>query len=149
MSDNRFPLYLKSTLDKLLNGIGTTWSLPVVDVDSAAMFADLLESDQAAIVWAVGSISEVPMDPLWAIDFDVGIKTSLDPAQYQSMELSSALSTALAPGSQISVFDYTGTTAGTALQGQLYITSAVMQPSQPDRLFGIRMLNVQGKAVRN
>ena len=149
MSDNRFPLYLKSTIDKLLNGIGTAWSLPVVDIDSAAMFAELLESDQAAIVWAIGSITEAPLDPLWAIDFDVGIKTSLDPAQYQSMELSSSLSTALAPNSQIPVFNYSGAQIGTTLQGKLYITSAVMQPSQPDRLFGIRMLNVQGRAVRD
>lgn len=144
---SKFPLQLKSTIDyvalQTANGLG----LPVVDMDSAGLFAELLDSDQTAVLWAIGNISENPVDPLWYVDFDVGAKTSLDPAQYKSLDLVSTLSSAFKVGTEIEIKDYSGDMVG-PLVGRLFITNVMASPSQPDRLSGIRLLNVQARAMR-
>jgi hypothetical protein len=145
---HKFPLYVKSSLDRLISDLGTQLSLPVVDLDSAGLVAELLNSDQPAIVWAIGNLAEEPMDPLWFVDFEVGAKTSLDPAQYRSMDIVSQLLQEFYVGMTVEVFDYSGAVPGSAQEGIIYVTGVAAAPSQPDRLSGIRMLNVQARAVR-
>lgn len=149
MSDPKFPLCVKSTLDKIISDIGATLNLPVVDLDSAGLVAELLDSDRPAIVWAIGTLTEDPMDPLWFVDFDVGAKTSLDPAQYKSLDITSSLTNHFMVGTFYTVKDYSGVTAGTNDLGQIMITALASAPSQPDRLSGIRLLNIQARIVRN
>lgn len=145
---SKFPLYVKSTLDFVANGIATDLGLPLVDLDSAGLVAELLDSDQTAVVWAIGSLSEAPVDPLWYVDFDIGVKTSVDPAQYKSLDVISELTAGFRVGTVISIRDYTGDVVGQETLGQLFITGVIASPSQPDRLSGIRMLNVQGRVLR-
>lgn len=149
MSEAKFPLCVKSTLDKIISDLGTTLSLPVVDLDSAGLVAELLDSDQPAIVWAIGTLTEDPIDPLWFVDFDVGAKTSLDPAQYKSLDIVSSLTTSFRVGTLFSIKDYSGVSAGTTELGQIIVTALASAPSQPDRLSGIRLLNIQARIVRN
>jgi hypothetical protein len=138
---------VKSTLDYTAMQIAQTLSLPVVDMDSAGLFAELLDSDATAIVWAIGSLSEAPTDPLWFVDFDIGAKTSLDPAQYKSLDVVGTLTATFKVGKEITVKDYSGNTAGPAV-GSLFITNVIASPSQPDRLSGVRLINVQARAMR-
>lgn len=144
---NKFPLHVKSTIDYLANQVAEGLSLPVVDMDSAGLVAELLDSDQTAIVWAIGTLSEAPADPLWFLDFDIGVKTSLDPAQYKSLDVLGELSAAFKVGAEVVIRDYTGDTAG-APAGTLFLSAVVASPSQPDRLSGVRLLNVQARAIR-
>lgn len=144
----KFPLCVKSTLDFVTTQLATELGLPVVDMDSAGLFAELLDSDQSAIVWAIGSLSEAPIDPLWYVDFDIGAKTSLDPAQYKSLDIVSEISDAFKVGTEFVIKDYSGDTAG-AMQGRLFVTAVVASPSQPDRLSGVRLINVQARAIRS
>lgn len=143
----KFPLCVKSTIDYVTMQLANELSLHVVDMDSAGLFAELLESDAPAIVWAIGSLSEAPIDPLWYVDFDIGAKTSLDPAQYKSLDIVSEISDAFKVGSQYTVKDYSGDTAGGEV-GRLFITAVIASPSQPDRLSGVRLINVQARAMR-
>lgn len=145
---DKFPLYVKSSIDHLATQIAAGLGLPVIDLDSAGLFAELLDSDQTAIVWAIGTLSEAPLDPLWFLDFDIGAKTSLDPAQYKSLDVLSELSAALRVGAEIMVRDYTGDIAGPPA-GRLFVSGVVASPSQPDRLSGLRLLNVQARAIRS
>lgn len=143
-----FPLYLKSAVDRLIVDLGTEMGLPVVDMDSAGLMAELLDSDQAALVWAIGSLQEAPMDPLWLVDWDVGVKTSLDPAQYKSLDVVSRLAESFKVGTRIEIRDYTGDVVGDTVHGWLHIISAAAAPSQADRLAGVRLMNVQARAQR-
>ena len=143
----KFPLCVKSTIDYVTMQLANELDLPVVDMDSAGLFAELLESDAPAIVWAIGSLSEAPIDPLWYVDFDIGAKTSLDPAQYKSLDVLGELSAAFKVGAEVVIRDYTGDTAG-APAGTLFLSAVVASPSQPDRLSGVRLLNVQARAIR-
>lgn len=145
---SKFPLCVKSSLDFFANQLASDLDLPLVDLDSAGLVAELLESDQTAVVWAIGSLSEMPMDPLWYVDFDIGAKTSVDPAQYKSLDVVSTLASAFKVGTSIDIKDYSGDVAGTSLLGQLFVTNVVASPSQPDRLSGIRLINVQGRIMR-
>lgn len=143
----KFPLCVKSTIDYVTMQLANGLSLPVVDMDSAGLFAELLGTDQTAIIWSIGNLSEAPVDPLWYVDFDIGAKTSLDPAQYKSLDVISEISDAFKVGSQYAVKDYSGTTAGSQV-GSLFITAVMASPSQPDRLSGVRLINVQARAMR-
>lgn len=144
---SKFPLCVKSTLDYVAVQLANELNLPVVDMDSAGLFAELLDSDQPAIVWAIGSLSEAPSDPLWYVDFDIGAKTSVDPAQYRSLDIVSEISDAFRVGTQFTVRDYSGDTAGNPV-GQMFVTAVIASPSQPDRLSGVRLINVQARAMR-
>lgn len=144
---SKFPLCVKSTLDYVAMQLANELNLPVVDMDSAGLFAELLDSDQPAIVWAIGSLSEAPSDPLWYVDFDIGAKTSVDPAQYRSLDIVSEISDAFRVGTQFTVRDYSGDIAGNPV-GQMFVTAVIASPSQPDRLSGVRLINVQARAMR-
>jgi hypothetical protein len=145
---SKFPLAVKSTIDYVAMQIATPLNLAVVDMDAAGLFAELLESDDTAIVWAIGSLSEAPMDPLWYVDFDIGVKTSLDPAQYKSLDVLSVLTNTFKVGQQFAIKDYSGDEVG-AQYGSLFISNVMASPSQPDRLSGIRLVNVQARAMRS
>lgn len=147
MSSSKFPLAVKSTIDYIAMQIASPINLTVVDMDAAGLFAELLESDETAIVWAIGSLSEAPMDPLWYVDFDIGVKTSLDPAQYKSLDVLGALTNTFKVGMQFEIKDYSGDEVGD-LYGSLFISSVITSPSQPDRLSGIRLINVQARVMR-
>lgn len=144
----KFPLCVKSTLDFVTTQLANELDLSVVDMDSAGLFAELLDSDQSAIVWAIGSLSEAPIDPLWYVDFDIGAKTSLDPAQYKSLDIVSEISDAFKVGTEFIIKDYSGDTVG-ATHGRLFVTAVIASPSQPDRLSGVRLINVQARAMRS
>lgn len=143
----KFPLYLKSSIDRVVTAFAQPLNLPVVDLDASALLAELLESDAPAIVWAMGTLSEAPKDPLWFVDFDIGAKTSHDPAQYQSMDILGSIAGLFTIGTSITVEDYTGDTNDGEVYGDIYITNISASPSQPDRLSGIRLLNVQARAI--
>lgn len=144
---SKFPLSVKSTIDYVAMQIATELGLTVVDMDSAGLFSELLESDATAIVWAIGSLSEAPVDPLWYVDWDIGVKTSLDPAQYKSLDVLSSLTDTFKVGQEIDIKDYSGDEVG-PFQGSLIISSVIASPSQPDRLSGIRLINIQARAMR-
>lgn len=148
MSSIKFPLFVKSSIDHLAVQLADSNDLPVVDLDSAGLVAELMESDQTAIVWAIGGLSEGPMDPLWFLDFDIGVKTSHDPAQYKSLDVTSLLTDVFRVGSSIPVRDYSGDTASEQVYGEIFITNTVASPLQPDRLSGVRLLNVQARVIR-
>lgn len=143
-----FPLHLKSSLDRRVVDIGTALDLPVVDLDSTGLVAELLDSDQPALLWAIGSLQESPIDPLWLVDWEVGVKTSLDPSQYKSLDVVSKLSDSFKIGTRIAIRDYTGEEAGLVLEGWIIVIGVAAAPSQPDRLSGVRLLSVQARVQR-
>ena len=146
--NSKFHLYLKSSIDQKAVQIANALGVAVVDLDSSGLVAELLESDAPAVVWAMGNLTEAPMDPLWYLDFDIGAKTSHDPAQYKSMDITGVLADAFRVGTTIPVKNYTGTSPGTDIHGEVIVSSVAASPSQPDRLSGVRLINVQARAVR-
>jgi hypothetical protein len=145
---SQFALALKSTLDKAINDLATANGLVYLDLDGAYMMSDLLESQAAAIAWSMSHLVENPADPLYHLEFDVGGKTSEDPAQYVSLGLVGLISSQFRAGSSLKIMDYSGAALPTEVLGEIYVTASGAQPAQFDRISGYRLVHVTAKAVR-
>lgn len=143
-----FSLALKSTLDKVVKDLATTKSVEYFDMDSEMFAENMLLTDASALGWSLTGLSEAPVDPLWNVDFDVCGKTSIDPAQYVSLDLISAVQDVFQQGKAFSIKDYSGAVAGVTELGQLLITGVMVRPQQFDRVAGLRVVSVAGKAMR-
>lgn len=148
MSYSTFSLALKSTIDKKVYDLATTKSVGYFDLDTALTDIAFLESDAPGLGWSLLTLVEFPRDPLWSVEFEVGGKTSKDPAQYLVLDIVSMVLDAFTTGTTVDVLDYSGEDAPTTVMGELFITNVSVMPSQLDRSSGFRMVNIQGKVLR-
>jgi hypothetical protein len=144
-----FALALKSTLDYHAKLLADSKGLPFVDLAAAPFESDVLESDQPAICWEFATLSEMPVDPLWHTEFDVGAMAMLDPAQYISLDIVGAISNLFKPGARFEIRNYSGDEMPTETAGSLFIVSAGVAPQQSDRATGMRFVSVGARAVRD
>jgi hypothetical protein len=143
-----FQKAMKSTLDSVVHALATANGFAYLDLDAAAYDSDLVASEQPAITWARMGAREEPRDPLWAIDFQVGGKTSIDPAQYVSMDIIDVITSKFKVGLGIDISDYSGVSQPTQRLGQMVVTGVHELPQQYDQTAGLRMVHVSAKAVR-
>lgn len=144
----RFPKAVKSTLDFHADLIAQQLGIASFDLDGAATLSDLLESDQTALGWALNMFVEQPRDPCWYLEFDIGGKTSKDPAQYVSMEIASRVTSVFRSGAEFEVMDYTGEELPTERLGVIVVAGAGITPAQYDRVSGLRLVNVRANVLR-
>lgn len=149
MSYDDFALALKSTLDYHAKQLADSKGLPFVDLAAAPFDSDVLESDQPAVCWEFATLAEMPVDPLWYTEFDVGAMALLDPAQYISLDIVGAISNLFKSGSIFTIMDYSGDEMPTTVVGSLFIVSSGVAPQQADRATGMRFVSVSARAVRN
>lgn len=143
-----FNLALKSTLDKTVKGIANAASLDYVDLDGAALNSAKLLEAKNSIAWAQTHYSLDRSRVMFDLVFEVGAITTSDPAQYKSMDITGKLLDAFRPMSQIDVYDYSGTQAGTTKLGDLTILRADVQPLVSNDIEGFRSIAVTAKGVR-
>lgn len=149
MSEQNFPVALKSTIDKLGYDLGQAESPPVnfVDLDNVVNTTTLLKSDDTALIWSMAALAPTPRDPLYAVSFQIGARTVNDPANYDIMLLVGKLKEVFNVGSSVAIFDYTGATAGAKI-GVLLISNVTVLPQEFDKVSGIRMISLEGRAQR-
>ena len=149
MSQESFPVAVKSTLDKLGNDLALAETPPVefIDLDNVVNTATLLGSDDNALVWSMSVLVPVPSDPLYACSFSIGARTVNDPANYDIMLLVGKLSTVFEEGVIIDIHDYTGAVAGPRI-GVLTMTKVTVLPQEYDKVSGIRMVSLEGRLQR-
>jgi len=149
MSQENFPVALKSTIDKLGNDLAQAEVPPVefIDLDDVVNTANLLGSDNTALLWSMSVLVPTPSDPLYACSFSVGARTVNDPGNYDIMLLVGKLSSVFQEGSLIDVHDYTEALAGPRI-GVLSITKVTVLPQEYDKVSGIRMVSLEGRVQR-
>ncbi|RLA43137.1 MAG: hypothetical protein DRR06_12870, partial [Gammaproteobacteria bacterium] len=89
MSEQNFPVALKSTVDKIGYDLAQAESPAVefVDLDNVVNTTALLKTDDTALIWSMGLLVPTPRDPLYSVSFHIGARTVNDPANYDIMLL--------------------------------------------------------------
>lgn len=144
----RFPLYVKSTLDAVAASLADDFHLGYFDLDGLAFVSDVMQSDEPALCWSIGSFVPDPVDPLYSLVFDIGGKTSKDPAQFVSMDIVGLVRTVFREHVGIPVMNYTKGIPPVTRLGEIYILNAGVMPAQNDRTAGLRLVNVLAKVQR-
>lgn len=143
-----FPLYVKSTIDFIASSLALANSYEFFDLDAAAWESELVKSQNPAMAWALSTVSEHPIDPLWQVSFDIGAKVGEDPAQYTSLEIVSIILGKFFRGNSIPIMNYSQAGSPSKVEGSLIVTSANAIPSQFDKTTGLRIVRVEARAIR-
>lgn len=143
-----FLVSLKSTIDKMGFDLATSLGQAFVDLDDPVNTAELLASDADAIVWEFLSLDQAPIDPLYSIVFAMGARTVNDAANYNILDFAGQVGDLFPEQEEITILDYTGATVDTTDRGYMFITSVTVDPQQFDKMSGIRLVRIEGKAVR-
>jgi len=149
MSEQNFPVALKSTIDKLGLDIAQaeTPAVKFVDLDNVVNTTQLLKSEDTALAWTMSVLTPTPRDPLYAVSFQIGARTVNDPANYDIMTLVGKLKATFNVDSSVDIHDYTGATAGPKI-GVLRISGVTVLPQEFDKVSGLRMISLEGRAQR-
>lgn len=148
MSRETWGLALKSTIDKIVHALAEELDFAYVDLDGESLNADLLASDETAIAWSLVALTESPRDPLYQVEFEIGAKTSSDPAGYTSFEIVGKVTEAFASNSRVDIYDYSGVPEPTTREGVLLIGASGVNPQQFDRTSGLRLISIVARAQR-
>lgn len=149
MSEQNFPVALKSTVDKIGYDLAQAESPAVefVDLDNVVNTTALLKTDDTALIWSMGLLVPTPRDPLYSVSFHIGARTVNDPANYDIMLLVGKLKEVFNVDSFVDIHDYTGVSVGPKL-GVLRISRVAVMPQEFDKVSGIRMISLEAKAQR-
>ena len=145
-----FYLSVKSSIDRVAFDIGTLLGVSkVVELDDTVNIDEALASPESMVVYQLLSLDEEPLDPLWSVNFDIGVKTVSDAANYDMADLMGKVHQVLFKDHSFYVKDYSGVDAPTEVEGYIYVTDMTVDPQAFDGAAGIRMWSVQGRAVRS
>ena len=142
-----FYLPVKSTIDKIVVDIARSLGIGFLELDDTVSTDNALSSPDDYVVYRFVGMDEEPRDPLWLVAFEVGAKTTTDPANYDLAQIMSAIKEVIATGKAFTVYDYSGVAQPTTPAGDLYIVDARVDPQMFDGVAGIRMLSVQARAA--
>lgn len=149
MSEEDFPVALKSTIDRIGFDLGQAESPPVnfVDLDNVVNTTALLKSEDTAFIWSMAVLTDAPKDPLYAVSFQIGARTVNDPANYDIMRLVGKLKEAFKVDASLDIFDYTGVSVGPKV-GVMLVSRVTVLPQEFDKVSGIRMISLEGRVQR-
>ena len=143
-----FHLHVKSTLDYQVKQLALSGGLTYIDLDGDPINAELMQNDDNALAWSLIGLSEAPRDPMYSVEFEVGGKTVLDPARYQSLDIAGLVQSVFSAGKSIQIMDYSGASMPTVTTGVLVITGVSVVPQQTDRTVGLRLVAISGRVVK-
>lgn len=143
-----FYMSVKSTIDKLATDVAASLSIEFVEIDDTVNIEEKLGSSDDLIVYQFVDMAEDPGDPLWVLSFEIGGKTTSDAANYDLAGIISKIRSFVSKGGYIDVMDYSGINDPTVKEGYIYFSDVSVDPQAFDGASGIRMLSVQGRAVR-
>lgn len=149
MSEELFPLAVKSTIDKLGFDLAQAEIPPVkfIDLDNAVNTTALLSSQDNALVGELSILEPRPRDPMYQVSFSIGARTVNDPANYDIMTLVGKLKAKFAVNAVLEIRDYSGAAAG-PIVGRLTVSQDTIMPQQYDKVSGIRLIAVRAMALR-
>ena len=137
---------VKSTIDKIVNGIAVGLNIPYIDIDDKSKIRLLTDSSQTAML---GHFQTLPKtyDRLYSGSFGVGVKLSVDPGNYTLIGLLDTVSTAFPIGAQVFVKDWSGATPGATL-GRMIIRQTGLQANEEVGDANVRFLQIEVVVVQ-
>lgn len=149
---NEFVLHVKSTIDKTMMDLvtslqGTYPTLQGVEVDDLNATDEVMKSTAPALLWQFLGLTPAPRDPLYRVEFLVGVKTVSDAANYVLTKIMMEVRKSFEVEATIDVADYSGVSA-VLNKGYLFVTDNAMVPQQYDQMSGIRYFAIVARAVR-
>lgn len=149
---NEFLLHVKSTIDKTMMGLvtslqGTYSTLKGVEVDNLVEMDEIVKSEDPALLWQFLTLTPSPRDPLYRIEFLVGVKTVSDSANYLLTTLMMEVRKTFEVQATIDIADYSGVSPVYG-KGYMIISNNSMAPQQYDHVAGIRFFSIVARAVR-
>ena len=150
LSQALFVQALKSTLDKAGHdlAVAQTPDILYVDLDDVAQSSVLFAGESNAIVLGSLLLNEHPKDPLYSISFQMGARTVTDPSNYQMMDLVGQVNTLFDKGSVVPIFQFATAGSVGAQAGYFLVTDISVGDHMFEKMSGIRLLTIQGRAVR-
>ena len=145
---SQFYLHVKSSLDKIANDVAGMLGIAAVEIDDVTNVEEALASPADLVMFQLVDMQPDPDDPLYNLQFEIGVKTTTDSANYDLATLLSSVQDVVALGETFYVRDYSGLVAPTTDTGYLYITGVQTDPQAFDGASGIRMQSVYAKVVR-
>jgi hypothetical protein len=137
---------VKSTVDKIINGLAVAQNLPYIDIDDKSKIRLLTDSSQTAML---GHFQTLPKtaDRLYSGSFGVGVKLSVDPGNYTLLRLLGIASDAFPVGAQVFVRDWSGATPGATL-GRMIIRQTGLQANEEVGDANVRFVQVEIDVVQ-
>lgn len=150
MSD--FVSHVKSTLDKAMTDAVTALSstyptLKGVEVDNLMQTDEVMKGTSPALLWQLLTVAPHPRDPLYRVEFLIGVKTVSDAGNYLMSALMAELGERFPVGGSLAVGDYSGSTAVTNT-GYIVFGSMTMVPQQYDHMSGYRFYSMVAVGAR-
>ena len=145
----RFPLHVKSTIDRKVADLSQLLQIPFVELDDSVNTDELLTSNKTCLVWGFIDMDEDPQDPLYSLSFVVGVKTTSDPSNYELLGIVSDIKNAFKKSEWIDVYDYSQVSLPVTPSGAIFITNSGVDPQVMDRQSGARMLALEARCMRN
>ena len=145
---SQFYLSVKSSIDKIAIDIATSLSVAAVEIDDVTNVEAALQSPDDLVMFQLVDMQPEPDDPLYSLQFEIGVKTTSDSSNYDLAALLSSVQDVVAMGETFYVRDYSSVTPPTVDQGYIYITGVQTDPQAFDGASGIRMQSVYAKVVR-
>lgn len=143
-----FYLVVKSTLDKIAHDIAIDLGIGAVEIDDATNVQEALQSPDDLVMFQFVDMNPAPEDPLYSLQFEIGVKTTADSANYDLATLLSSVLEEVEIGDTFYVQDFSTLTPPTTDLGFIYITGSRVDPQAFDGAAGVRMQSVYAKAVR-
>lgn len=143
-----FYLAVKSTIDKLAHTIATELEIEAVELDDVTNVEEKLSSPDDLILFQLVETQPDPLDPLYSIQIEIGVKTTSDVGNYDLATLLSQVQNSITIGDTFAIRDYSTVNAPTLDLGYFYVTSVQTDPQAFDGLSGVRMQRIFGKVVR-
>ena len=144
-----FELALKSTIDRACTGLAEDIELKqYVDMDDLVNTQAAYANEDSALLWQFMSLDESPIDPLYNLYFMVGVKTALDPANYEMMRFLSAVKRVFKKGESLEIREYSGELEPTEALGSIYFTDTNLENQVVDKDRGVRMITVEARVQK-
>lgn len=143
-----FYLAVKSTIDKIAHDLATSKGIEAVEIDDVTNVENALASPADLVMFQFVDMQPEPADPLYALQFEIGIKTTADKGNYDLARLLSSVQDTVATDNTFHFRDYSTPTPPTEDVGYMYITGVQTDPQAFDGASGIRLQSVYAKAVR-
>ena len=149
---NDYLLDVKSTIDKIMNDlvdslVGQFPDLKGIDVDDLVETDGIMKSEDPVLLWQFLTMTPVPRDPLFRVEFLVGAKTVGDHGNYTLTHINNELRKSFEIGTRIAVGDYSGASPVLG-KGYFVVSDNSMAPQQYDHMSGIRFLSIRAMGAR-
>jgi hypothetical protein len=143
---SQFLRAVKSTVDKIVNGLAVGLGVPYIDIDDKSKIRLLTDSSQTAML---GHFQTLPKtsDRIYSGSFGVGVKLSVDPGNYTLLGMLDTVSDAFPVGAQVFVKDWSGVTPGATL-GRMVIRQTGLQANEEVGDANVRFIQVEIDAVQ-